>query len=324
MASKFYGNEAVQETLHRMLQHDRAAHGFLFYGEAGLGKKTLADRFAAEMLCTGAEKPCGQCKSCRMLADRVHPDVRYAEHSGKRGGFSVDTVREICMDLATPPNEGIAKFYLFDDCDHMDIRSQNLLLKAVEEPPEYAYFIFTATAPTALLPTVRSRIVSLAVTPVTESQCREALAERGFAPEACDAAVAAFHGNIGQCLHFLEKEPIRDVVGLTKSAINSIINKNEYALLQAVSMLGKERERAILFLTLFDRTVRDAMAWKYHAKTAGVGCDADGAARLAKRLSASAGQAMHLAVDKTYAAIEANVNLPLALSAFCADCMDAG
>ena len=176
---RFYGNAQVQETLHQMLKRDRAAHGFLFYGEAGLGKKTLAKRFLAELLCTGAEKPCGVCKSCRMLADGVHPDVRFVEHSGKRGGFSVDTVREVCMDLASPPNEGDAKCYVFGDCDHMDTRTQNLLLKAVEEPPTYGYFIFTATSPTALLPTVRSRIVSLAVSPVTEQECRTALEEHG-------------------------------------------------------------------------------------------------------------------------------------------------
>ena len=319
---RFYGNAQVQETLHQMLKRDRAAHGFLFYGEAGLGKKTLAKRFLAELLCTGAEKPCGVCKSCRMLADGVHPDVRFVEHSGKRGGFSVDTVRENCMDLASPPNEGDAKCYVFGDCDHMDTRTQNLLLKAVEEPPTYGYFIFTATSPTALLPTVRSRIVSLAVSPVTEQECRTALEEHGVSPEDAAEAVGVFHGNIGQCLNFLENMPIREVAGLTKSAINSIINKNEYAFLQAVSQLGKERERTALFLSLFDRTIRDAMVWKYDPRAEGIGCDAPGARKLAERLSSSAGQAMHQAVDRTYAAMEANVNLPLALAAFCADCMD--
>ena len=109
----------------------------------------------------------------------------------------------------------------------MDTRTQNLLLKAVEEPPAYGYFIFTATSPASLLPTVRSRIVSLAVSPVTEQECCAALAERGFSPEDAAEAVAAFHGNIGQCLNFLENMPIREAVGLTKTAINSIINKNE-------------------------------------------------------------------------------------------------
>ena len=40
--AQFYGNEQIQHTLHQMLLRDRAPHGFLFYGETGLGKKTLA------------------------------------------------------------------------------------------------------------------------------------------------------------------------------------------------------------------------------------------------------------------------------------------
>ncbi len=322
MSFAFYGSETVLDMLQKMQQHDHTAHGFLFYGEAGLGKKTLAAHFMASMLCTGAEKPCGQCKACHMIQNHVHPDVHEAEHSGKRGGFSVETVRSICMDIATPPNEGDTKFYLFADCDTMDPRSQNLLLKAVEEPPDDTYFIFTATAPTALLSTIRSRIISMPVTPVTESQCRTVLAERGYPPEECDAAVTAFHGNIGQCLAFLEDEIIRDTVALTKNAINSIINRNEYALLQAAAALGKERQRVQLFLTLFDRTIRDALTQKYNSNTTPIGCDPVGAAQLAERLSTTGGQAIHLAIDKAYAALEANVNLLLILSALCASCMD--
>lgn len=140
--AQFYGNEQIQHTLHQMLLRDRAPHGFLFYGETGLGKKTLAKQFLAELLCTGTEKPCGSCKSCKMLADGVHPDVRFVEHSGKRNGFSVDTVREVCVDLASPPNEGNAKCYVFGDCDAMDTRTQNLLLKAVEEPAGLWVFYF--------------------------------------------------------------------------------------------------------------------------------------------------------------------------------------
>ena len=94
--------------------------------------------------------------------------------------------------------------------------------------------------------------MSLAVSPVTEQECRTALEEHGVSPEDAAEAVGVFHGNIGQCLNFLENMPIREVAGLTKSAINSIINKNEYAFLQAVSQLGKERERTALFLSLFD------------------------------------------------------------------------
>ena len=45
----FYGNELVQQTLRQMIQRNRTAHGFLFYGDPGLGKKTLARRTAAAL-----------------------------------------------------------------------------------------------------------------------------------------------------------------------------------------------------------------------------------------------------------------------------------
>ena len=68
-----------------------------------------------------------------------------------------------------------------------------------------------------------------------------------------------------------------------------------------------------MFLNLFDRCIRDAVVWKHDPCAAGIGCDAAGSKKLAERLSDSAGQAMHRAVDSTYGAMEANVNLPLAL-----------
>lgn len=321
-APTFYGNHAVQQALEQMLQRDRMAHGFLFYGDPGLGKKTLALRTAAALLCSGTEKPCGVCKSCRMLQKQTHPDLTIAEHSGKRGSFSVETVCRICADLATPPNEGDAKCYAFFDCDAMETRTQNLLLKAIEEPPDHTYFFFTVRSPVVLLPTVRSRIASMALMPVSEIDCRSALLAHGCSPEDCDQAIGAFHGNIGACLDFLENETIRETVALTKSAIHSIIKKDEYTLLQIAANAAADRARAQLFLTLLDRTLRDAAALKYDPNAAVIGCDADGASRLAARMTAASGQTMHLAVDRAYDALQANVNLPLALSALCAAWMD--
>ena len=199
---KIYGNTQICTQFAQSMHRNRVAHGFLIWGEQGLGKKTLAQHMAASLFCADEKKPCGVCKSCRMIRRGIHPDFCTAEHSGKRGGFSVDTVRQICRDLATPPNEGSIKCYLFCDCDAMDARTQNLLLKAVEEPPDYVYFFFTAESPAALLPTIRSRVISLAATPLTEQQCRAALRERDDTPENNDAAMEAFHGNLGKCIDF--------------------------------------------------------------------------------------------------------------------------
>ena len=161
MLPTLYGKKSLQTTLSRMASGERLAQSFLFYGDAGLGRKTVAHWFSALLLCEHPEngQPCGHCKSCHNLQKDCHPDLILVPHSGKLGGFSVETVRQICSSVSIPPNNGSRKVYLFLDCDQMDDRAQNLLLKQLEEPPAYAFFLFTASAKDTLLSSIRATAV---------------------------------------------------------------------------------------------------------------------------------------------------------------------
>ena len=322
-AFKLYGKDTLCQQLAQMEDGARLAHGFFFYGDTGLGKKTLAQWFAARLLCTAPQKPCGSCKSCRSIAASVHPDVLWVPHSGKKGGFSVETVRSICADLLQPPNSGERKCYIFADCDEMDPRSQNILLKAIEEPPDYAYFLFTARGKQALLPTIRSRILAMPVFPCTEAVCRTALLEHGCTAEEADAAIACFHGNIGACLSYLDPSSmLHQTVSLTKQFIHSIINKDEYMGLCVANQVGKDRDLAYALLLALDAVLRDALALRYDAALPCIGCDPEGAAALSRTLSATDGQAMHLLLDRALRARSANVNVQLLLAALLGEWMN--
>ena len=61
-----------------------------------------------------------------------------AQHSGKRIGFSVETVREIRREAGILPNNGAMRVFIFPDADGMSVQAQNALLKSVEEPPPHA------------------------------------------------------------------------------------------------------------------------------------------------------------------------------------------
>ncbi|MBQ8725474.1 MAG: DNA polymerase III subunit delta', partial [Oscillospiraceae bacterium] len=100
-----YGNKNVRDALCRMAEGERLAQCLLFYGDKGLGKKTLALWFAQKLLCTDSgTKPCGRCKNCRNIAAGVHPDVTWVQHSGKLQGFSAETVRNVCSEAIIAPN----------------------------------------------------------------------------------------------------------------------------------------------------------------------------------------------------------------------------
>ena len=86
------GNAALLRELRLMKTGAHLPHALLLHGPAGCGKKLLAKWFSMLVLCEHAsEAPCGICRNCRLIAEEAHPDVLYAEHSGKKGGFSVDT-----------------------------------------------------------------------------------------------------------------------------------------------------------------------------------------------------------------------------------------
>lgn len=128
---------------------------------SGTGDRPGAARYlAAAQLCQSAEKPCLSCNVCRKVMEGIHPDVITVQDT-QRKELAVDTVRELKQDVYIRPNEGERKIYLFADCEQLNERDQNVLLKIVEEGPAYASFIFCTESAHALLPTIRSRCVMM-------------------------------------------------------------------------------------------------------------------------------------------------------------------
>lgn len=317
-----YGNQSMLSALRKMTESERLAQCLLFYGDKGLGKKTVAKWFSKRLLCTGSsDKPCGECKNCRTIEKNVHPDVIWVPHSGKLQGFSVETVRDVCAEAIIAPNSGERKIYIFDDCDRMDVRAQNILLKIIEEPPAFTYFVFTAGSRQALLPTIISRLVPFAVSACSEKEALSALSDMGFMEDDAQEAVAAFHGNIGRCIAFLEDDSVKRLVSLTKEAVRCIIDKREYDLLKVFSEASDNRDNANWLLMNLEMVFRDALAFKLSQDIPGISCDPVGAGMLAGRLSAAKGQHYHKCIGKAYAAVSANVNLQLVMSALCAELM---
>ncbi len=127
----------------------------------GTGDLAGAARFvAAAHLCREDGAPCLRCNSCRKVLEGIHPDVITVQDTEHKE-LTVEAVRQLKQDVYVQPNEGQRKVYLFADCQQLNERDQNVLLKIVEEGPPYAAFLFCAASAHGLLPTVRSRCVEL-------------------------------------------------------------------------------------------------------------------------------------------------------------------
>lgn len=302
-----------------MRANKRLPHALLLQGESGCGKKTIALWFAMLMLCEQAENaPCGQCRTCRLIAEHNHPDVLIAEHSGKRLGYSVETVRNIRKEAAILPNNGDIRLFLFPDADGMSIQAQNALLKSVEEPPPHACFVFTAQTAGVLLPTLLSRMTVKAVFPVTKGECTEALLRRNYGEDAVQQAVARYDGNIGKCIAFLEDEAIRKSTELAAECTHALAARDEYQMLRCLTAAAADRDCYRRVLLLLDAQIRDAAVFTLEGSFDRLGCDRAGAMALAAEMTPARTAKMHGAILEALADIDGNVGALLSASALCA------
>ena len=174
--SQMIGQEAVSSHLQQAIAHDKVSHAYIFSGNKGSGKRTMAELFAKTLQCEKKGiNPCGKCHSCRQADSHNHPDIRVVSHE-KPTVLSVDEIRrQVVADIQIRPYQGPYKIYIIPDAELMAQEAQNALLKTIEEPPAYGVIILLTTDAGKLLETVRSRCVRLAMKPVPDTDIMEYL-----------------------------------------------------------------------------------------------------------------------------------------------------
>lgn len=323
---KIYGNKYTVGILNNMIKNECAAHSVIFYGEKGHGKKMIANYYTSQLLCENNTegKPCGVCKSCRNTADMTHPDVTYVLAEGKLKGYSVKTIHTVIRDSFVRPNNNTGKkIYIFRDCSNMSIQSQNMLLKLIEEPPDYAYFIFTAESKYEFLPTIISRCICLSVNVCTIPEAEAALTEIGYKSSDISSATECFQGNIGRCIEYIENSDFRRKVELTKNIAESMLNYDEYKLNLLLISAGSEKNEFKVVLSLLDNIIGDSAVFSEDKYSASRCCSHDAAVMLSEILTVRQISIIHEKIEEAVKAVEANVSISLAAASLCAEIMKA-
>ncbi len=155
------GDELLAAHIARAASGSALPHAVIL---SGSGDLDAAARYtAAAMQCLSDHRPCGVCAACSKVARGIHPDV-ITVVDDEHKNISVDVLRSVRADAYIIPNEGRRKIYIFPDCEKLDAKAQNVLLKVAEEGPSHAAFIFCAANSAVLLQTVRSRAVEWKLT----------------------------------------------------------------------------------------------------------------------------------------------------------------
>lgn len=195
----FFGNSHVAQTLAQMLEQKRIAQTILLSGPEGVGKATLARRFAAALLGDPAKierddlslpanleiieqrkKWTSEKRAEDPLLFSSHPDFVTFAPEGPLRQLTMQQMRSLRARAQYKPLHGAHRVFLIDHIENANEQSANSLLKVLEEPPEHLILIATTENLYDLLPTIRSRSLILQMSRLSDEEIKEFAAARGL------------------------------------------------------------------------------------------------------------------------------------------------
>jgi DNA polymerase-3 subunit delta' len=236
------GHDAAEATLAEAMRSGRMHHAWLLTGPEGVGKATLAFRFARRLLAGGMPGTSLAMDATDTVFRRVaigsHADLLTIEREWDdkrkrlRGEIVVDDVRRIAEFLHLTPAEGGWRVVIVDGAENLNRNAANGLLKVLEEPPARAILLLVCSAAGRLLPTIRSRCRRLRLSPLGDATMEQLLAR--YLPDTAEAERGRLatlgEGSIGRALALAETGgvSVADLVGTVFEALPDLSRLRAY------------------------------------------------------------------------------------------------
>ncbi len=228
------GQHALVNTLKNAVKSGRLAHSYLFCGQRGVGKTTMARIFAKAINCehlTADGEPCNECESCRAFNEQRSLNIIELDAASNN---SVDDIRQLTDQVLVPPVTGRYRVFIVDEVHMLSAAAFNAFLKTLEEPPKYVIFILATTERQKILPTILSRCQKYDFQRITPSDIAEQLKyvadHEGYTtePEAINVIAQKADGAMRDALSIFDQVAAASMGNITYRAAIDNLNVLDY------------------------------------------------------------------------------------------------
>jgi len=158
LVEEVIGQDVAKDIIKRALSGNIVAPAYLFHGESGTGKTTMARILAMGVNCLAhglpTPEPCMECENCNQIYLQRTPEYMEINVGDKTG---VDSARDLTGDLIYSTIDLKRRMVVLDECQQMTSQAQNMLLKPIEDATADTHFILCTTEPKKIIKPLRSR-----------------------------------------------------------------------------------------------------------------------------------------------------------------------
>jgi DNA polymerase-3 subunit gamma/tau len=222
--AEIVGQEDVVRTLRNAVAAKEVAHAYLFSGERGVGKTSVARILARAVNCLEPKsgEPCNACANCRTILASRSLDIIEIDGASNRG---IDHIRKLREEVNFVPADLRMKVYIIDEVHMLTNEAFNALLKTLEEPPAHAMFVFATTEPHKLPRTIVSRCQAFEFRRLPADRIRAHLRRvaesEGISLDdsACDLIARRANGGMRDALVMLEQAASHEAGPISEAAV---------------------------------------------------------------------------------------------------------
>ncbi|MFW5713056.1 MAG: DNA polymerase III subunit delta' [Brevefilum sp.] len=319
-----FGHEWAVNLLRSHAAGGNLRHAYLFNGPEGVGRETLALRFAQALNCRQPPAPgefCGACKDCRQIQTRQYPDLSVVLPEDGHKDVRIDQVRELQHTLALSPYAATYRIALLPDFQHVTEQAENALLKTLEEPPDKVVLLLTVDALESLLPTIVSRCEVIRLRPASLQDTNNYLVTSFHLPAEEAKLIAHLSGGrIGAAVRMVEDpESITQRAEQLEAFLN-LLSSTRYERFNLADKLTKSykdaRQNALEAVTLWLSFWRDVFVRATGSGLPLVNVDLEEQVNQASiQLEARAARALVIAHEKALQELNQYTNAQLLLEA---------
>jgi DNA polymerase-3 subunit delta' len=309
------GHAWAVEMLRQHVARGTTRHAYLIAGPPGVGRFTLALRFAQALNCTQPPEPgvpCRTCRDCLQIEAKKHPDVSILEAETEGGALRIERVRDLRHSLSLKPYQSKHRIVIFRRFHEATEEASNALLKTLEEAPSYAILILTADSPEALLPTIVSRCEVLRLQPVPLDMVEAFLKEHGAEADEARLLAHVSGGSPGRGIRLRQDPSALAFRDEKLTELQSLLPATRAQRFAYADKLGHDKIGMRGVLELWLSFWRDVLIRAGGASTPIANIDRqEEIESLARRLDLSAARRIVTDLDRARTQLEANVNARL-------------
>jgi len=318
------GHEWAVDMLKKHVINGSARHAYLLAGPPGLGRRTLALRFAQALNCPTPREagiPCGKCRVCKQIESMHYTDLSIIEPTIKdpnnpkelipapNGEIRIQQIRELQKTINLKPYQSHYRILIFLRFDQASVEASNALLKTLEEAPSYAILILTAENPEQLLPTIVSRCEVLRLRPLKIEEVQNALETRGLETGTAKLIAHISGGRFGYALRLIENEALLEKREERLNDLQSLISASRVQKFAYADKLSKDKESMRQAVLIWLSYWRDVMLRSAQAETPLVNLDRNVEIEdLAGRLDLSTARRVASDLETVLEKMERNIN----------------